>query len=302
MFRPKVVKNAAWLRAHVTEKLVHPELGVCWEWEHAVNRGGYGVTSMSENNKRHSRLVHRVSWTLHVGAIPSTMCVLHKCDNRKCCNPAHLFLGTYADNVADMEAKGRGVHPKGEAHVATTLTEDNVRELRKRWNTETHRALAAEFGVPYQTAYGVVTGKAWKHVKLDEHFVPLKEHLNRQGEANNKAKLTDAAVRMLRARWNSEPHRALALEYNISLSTAERVASGKGWAHIPLDENFIPQKEYCGVRGEEHPKAKLSENDVREIRRRWVPNCWGLKLAEEFGVTKAAIKAIVRRLAWRHLE
>jgi len=84
----------------------------CWEWSGSRNADGYGYLRVgSQRDGTRSRvLAHRLAWMLaHGGAIPGGLFVLHRCDNPPCCNPAHLFLGTNADNVADMLAKGRHV-------------------------------------------------------------------------------------------------------------------------------------------------------------------------------------------------
>lgn len=86
----------------------------CWEWSGYKDRGGYGVT------KRNGKLqkAHRVSYVLCVGEIPNAhlgvrgVLVLHKCDNRKCVNPAHLFLGNHKDNAVDRVRKGRSATPR----------------------------------------------------------------------------------------------------------------------------------------------------------------------------------------------
>lgn len=79
----------------------------CWEWTRHINDGGYGICSTPLGNR-----AHRVSWTLHNGPIPSGLFVCHHCDNRKCVNPSHLFLGTAADNVRDRDQKGRRAPPR----------------------------------------------------------------------------------------------------------------------------------------------------------------------------------------------
>lgn len=75
----------------------------CWPWTRYTSAGGYGLFEIDGKPERS----HRVAWRLENGDIPGGLYVLHKCDNRSCCNPSHLFLGTHQDNVDDMMAKGR---------------------------------------------------------------------------------------------------------------------------------------------------------------------------------------------------
>lgn len=76
----------------------------CWPWTGYRDAKGYGQIAL---NRRTAEGAHRVSWALARGEIPDGIHVLHRCDNPPCCNPAHLFLGTHADNMWDMKAKGR---------------------------------------------------------------------------------------------------------------------------------------------------------------------------------------------------
>lgn len=87
----------------------------CIEWTRGLDAYGYGQVRLNGTMAK----THRVAWTLTNGSIPDGMCVLHRCDNPPCCNVEHLFLGTLADNSADMVAKGRcrsGANSKSKTH------------------------------------------------------------------------------------------------------------------------------------------------------------------------------------------
>lgn len=77
----------------------------CWEWQGGRARFGHGLIHTGPGARLSQ--AHRVSWELNVGPVPPGACVLHRCDNPPCVNPAHLFLGTKHDNIRDMVAKGR---------------------------------------------------------------------------------------------------------------------------------------------------------------------------------------------------
>lgn len=118
--------------------------GGCWLWTGKRNQQGYGRLRVDGRDV----LAHRHSWALVNGRISEGLCVLHRCDRPACINPAHLFIGTIADNNADMKSKGRGRKATGEAHPWVKLTTVQVLEIRRRRaNGEMLKDMAVEFGV-----------------------------------------------------------------------------------------------------------------------------------------------------------
>lgn len=124
----------------------------CWEWQGVKSRLGYGKLS------RH--LAHRISWQLAHGAIAEGMCVLHKCDNRACVNPAHLFLGTQSDNMADMVRKGRSTY--GERNPQAKLNRRKVNEVRGlRKLGHTYNYIAQKYDMSISRIACICTEKGW---------------------------------------------------------------------------------------------------------------------------------------------
>lgn len=123
----------------------YPELGNCWEWTANLNHKGYGQKSWF------GRMTpsHRISWMLSNGNIPDGLWVLHKCDNRKCVNPDHLFLGTHQDNMDDMMIKGRRADRRGENHPNVRITDLQVIDIRECYakGNVSQRELAKKYNV-----------------------------------------------------------------------------------------------------------------------------------------------------------
>ena len=132
----------------------------CWEWIGDVTNEGYGKFKV----KKQSHSSHRMAWLICRGQIASEMCVLHKCDNRLCVNPSHLFLGTNRQNTQDMMSKGRSRWAaKGTSPVK--LTEEQVRELRSdRGRGMSMSQIAAKYGISGKHARRIVNFQQWKSV------------------------------------------------------------------------------------------------------------------------------------------
>lgn len=132
----------------------------CWPWTGSrITGGGYGRLRRGRRDKH--LLTHRLAWELTNGPIPEGLRVCHHCDNPPCCNPAHLFLGTDADNSRDMVSKDR--HARGQRNHFAKLTEECVRQIRAAEGTLT--AIGARFGCSPVTVRDIKHGKTWTHVR-----------------------------------------------------------------------------------------------------------------------------------------
>lgn len=133
----------------------------CWLWTASIGSGGYGQLSSHLGHGPYR--ASRVSWELHFGPVPDGMCVLHRCDVRRCVNPGHLFIGTQLDNIADCVKKGRnGCSPRhGERNPAARLTVDEVLEIRDA--SGPNRQIARRFGVSQVTVSKIKRGVSWTH-------------------------------------------------------------------------------------------------------------------------------------------
>jgi hypothetical protein len=127
----------------------------CWLWTASLNNG-YGAYSLSVGR---NALAHRIAYEDAAGPIPQGAHVLHRCDNPRCVNPAHLFLGTHSDNVRDMVTKRR--HARGETHAGAKLSDVDVTAIRCLGviGAHTQRDLAAMFGVSRPHISKVLAGK-----------------------------------------------------------------------------------------------------------------------------------------------
>lgn len=132
----------------------------CWSWRGSVDQFGYGNFPFNGESR-----AHRVSYRLFSGNIPAGKMVLHKCDNRQCVNPDHLFIGTQQDNMQDMAKKGRGKYPRlfGSKNPMAKLTENQVSEIRAMVASgKLQKEACQKYGVSPMTVSRIIRNEAWK--------------------------------------------------------------------------------------------------------------------------------------------
>ena len=135
----------------------------CWPWNGFRDRDNYGNFSISENGKWINIRAHKFAIEMVVGKLPEGIQTLHHCDNPPCCRPDHLWFGKNRDNMDDKIKKGR--QARGEKCNNTNLTEEVVREIRKRLAMgETGTRIAADYGVSNTVISQIKHRQTWKHV------------------------------------------------------------------------------------------------------------------------------------------
>lgn len=197
----------------------------CWEWVGSRATTGYGILRV--NYKPY--LAHRLMWQFYnETAIPEKGVICHRCDNPPCCNPAHLFLGTQADNIKDAAKKGR--MPKGERHFNAAITEDDVRQIRYFGYTNmTKRAIGKKFGISRQATTDILLKHTWGHV--DPEWQPPAS--KKKGQEHPFAKLTEDDVREIRKlSENGLSQRKIAAQFDVSRGTIEPILRGETWKHV----------------------------------------------------------------------
>ena len=138
-----------------------PESG-CHLWTGQLDSHGYGRIKKRVDGRIRYFLAHRVIWELERGPIPDGLCVCHHCDVRECLNPSHLFVGTSAENTADMMRKGRGRWQKGVVRNGLKLTVAQVLSIRA--DDRLHRVIAEDYGVNPCTIDRIKSRKRWQNL------------------------------------------------------------------------------------------------------------------------------------------
>lgn len=181
----------------------------CWETPFTPSKA-YPSLKIEE---RHV-LVHRIAYAHYVGAIGEGLCVCHRCDNPRCHNPDHLFLGAYRDNVLDMVAKGRNRKRPPSPHTQAVLERAHLSQV----------AIAQELGV-HQSTVSVILRK---HSLARGRTTAFgKVH---KGEAHGRALITEADVRAIRG--DPRTAKEIAKDYPLGHQAIHAIKARRTWGHV----------------------------------------------------------------------
>lgn len=198
----------------------------CWEWNGAIDADGYGRINGTYMDVLFKK-AHRLSWAMHnQRVIPEGMVICHACDNTKCVNPTHLWLGTQAENQADKIAKGRHSGVRGEQQPTSILTEAQAREILI--SIKPLIELAREYGVHQSTISSIKNRKSWAH--LDVPHIGHAPHPRANNRKGKGSKITEEIAREILT--STEPGKALAERYGVSPGLITNIRKRRSWQHV----------------------------------------------------------------------
>jgi hypothetical protein len=270
----------------------------CWEWTANKNNKGYGRFSVSSYIGK--QLAHRLSYEAVNGKIPRGGIILHSCDNPACVNPDHLRVGTYKDNVADMDDRNRRVTntPFGTDNCNAILTDSVVIQMRRDYiDGASKEDIAASSGMAISSIADVLSGKSWKHL-LGMDGAPSLSDLKAARRITSVSETDVRKVWKLHFEGNSAPE--ISSTTGIGKHSVIGIISGKTWRHLP-DAPTVEQLRAGGVgrghnqfsRGGDtrsaHPKTKIPTSEIPKILARLAAGETLEAVGKTYGVKKTAI-------------
>lgn len=214
----ELMKEHFWSKVNIS----HPD--ECWEWQGTIATTGYGVLTIRQKETSQKQFrTHRLAYQFYHNVNPGKMCVCHSCDNKKCCNPSHLWLGTSADNNHDRKSKSG--YNVGSQNYLSVLNEEQVFEIVQLLQESklTTYEIAARYSVNRATVTSIRMGKCWTHVtggKIINHKRPS-EKLNPDKVLEIRKMLNDGI-----------PQKEIASKFGVVDSLISMINRGKIWGWV----------------------------------------------------------------------
>lgn len=202
----------------------------CWEWGGSRLKAGYGKI-LGPPPAHKTLLAHRVAWESHnAEPIPPGLMICHACDNPCCVNPAHLFLGSHLDNMADKARKGRAPTQGGAAAPRAKLAEPDILAIRQAGAAGIAQAsIASCFGITRSNVSAILRGRSWKQLPLSDHIRADRP----KGSSHRGSKLTEADVLVIRKlSADGLLRKQLAFLYGVTPENISAIVHRKTWRHI----------------------------------------------------------------------
>lgn len=204
------------------DKVDKTTVDACWPWRGGRDKDGYGYFRVGGGNRR----AHRVAYVVSHGSLEPALDVCHACDNPRCVNPRHLWVGTNQDNSDDMVRKGRSLC--GIANPKVRLSERKVQEVVRLADLGLlQKEIAQRIGCNQRTVSTILTGRQWARVTGRPRIVG-----RRVGESHPKARLTALLARRIAQLGRTQSATAIAALLDLPRPTVYSVLSGQTWNHV----------------------------------------------------------------------
>jgi hypothetical protein len=263
----------------------------CREWTTGKTKKGYGQFWLNRKNVE----AHRFAWEFYNGLIPNGLLVCHKCDNPPCCNPEHLFLGTFLDNNRDTIDKGKFIPSQvGENHYKTKLNNKIIEKvlLKIQSGEISNISDASEsLGVKYHVFSDILNGKNWKHITDKYDLTTIKSMLIKENLSSENILDIKHRLKM------GETVKAISQLYSTTIQTIYMIKTGK--LHSNITGNLSNQ-DILDIKNIKDSYIKLDENKVKIIKN-LLKTQKITKIAKMFNVATGTIRSINNGITWKHV-